>query len=141
MARHVSVRAFDPDRPLPNGLVTALMTAAQSAATSSNLQNWSVVEVTDRERKHTLQELCGSQTFIDQAPLFLVFCADTHRIKWVTKRQGYRFNADYLDLLLVACMDSALACQNATLAAESLGLGCCMVGNIRNRPQEVSDLL
>jgi len=42
---------------------------------------------------------------------------------------------------LVAAVDAALAMQNATLAAESLGLGMCYVGAIRNQPQEVIELL
>lgn len=141
MVRHTSVRHFDPERSLPDGLVEVLVAAAQSASTSSNFQSWSVIQVGDTGRKRTLAELCDRQAFIDQAPLFLVFCADTHRLRWVTRRQGYTFASDYVEMLLVAAIDSALACQNAALAAESLGLGCCMVGAIRNRPREVVELL
>lgn len=141
IVQHVSVRAFDPDRPLPDGLVQVLVAAAQSAPTSSNFQSWSVIKVTDPGRKRILAEYCDNQEFINQAPLFFVFCADAYRHKWVTRRQGYPFGSDYMELLLVAVMDSALACQNAALAAESLGLGCCMVGAIRNRAREVTELL
>jgi nitroreductase len=50
---HRSVRAFSPE-PLPDGLVETLIAAAQSAATSSNLQVWSVVAVQEPERKARL---------------------------------------------------------------------------------------
>lgn len=141
IALHASCRSFDRGRPLPDGLVPVLAAAAQSASTSSNFQSWSVVQVTDSARKATLAGYCDDQAFIDQAPLFLVFCADTYRLRWLTRRQGYAFGSDYLELLMVSVVDSALACQNAALAAESLGLGCCMVGAIRNRPQDVAELL
>ena len=41
---HRSVRAFLSD-PLPEGIVETLVAAAQSAASSSNLQPWSAVAV------------------------------------------------------------------------------------------------
>lgn len=141
IVKHTSVRAFDPARKLPEGLVETLAAAAQSASTSSNFQSWSMVVVRDEERKRKLQELCDNQRFIGEAPLFLVFCADASRHKRVTREQGYAFGSDYLELLLVSMMDSALAVQNTALAAESLGLGCCMVGAIRNRAREVAELL
>lgn len=141
IANHASVREFDASRPLPDGVLEMLIGAAQSAPTSSNFQSWSAVAITDPERKKKMQKLCADQEFIGEAPLFIAFCADAFRHKWVTKRQGYPFNSDYLELLLVAVIDSVLACQNAALAAESMGLGCCMVGAIRNHPQEVAELL
>lgn len=141
IVRHASVRSFDFGRELPDGVLEMMTAAAQSAPTSSNFQSWSVVAVRDPERKLQLQELCDNQAFIGQAPLFLVFCADSYRHRHVTARQGYRFGSDYLELLLVSVIDSALAAQNAALAAESMGLGCCMVGAIRNRAREVAELL
>jgi FMN reductase (NADPH) len=42
---------------------------------------------------------------------------------------------------LVAAVDVAIAEQNAALAAESLGLGICYIGGIRNRSEQVIELL
>jgi FMN reductase [NAD(P)H] len=141
ITRHASVRSFDSTRALPEGTVEMMMTSAQSAPTSSNFQSWSVVVIRDPERIRQMQELCDNQAFIGQAPLFLAFCADSNRHRYVTDKQGYTFGSDYLELLLVSVIDSALAAQNAALAAESMGLGCCMVGAIRNRAREVAELL
>jgi hypothetical protein len=47
---HRSIRGYRPDAP-PPGMLETLVAAAQSAATSSNLQAWSVVAVTDAERR------------------------------------------------------------------------------------------
>ena len=41
----------------------------------------------------------------------------------------------------MAAVDVALAAQNAVLAAESLGLGTCYIGGIRNQPRAIIELL
>lgn len=141
MAAHRSVRFFDTERPLPEETLTTLVAAAQHASTSSNMQIWSVVAISDPQKRKLMRSYCKNQAFVEEAPLFMVFCADTHRLRWLATRQDYRFNYGRLDFLLAAAIDSALACQNAALAAESLGLGCCMVGGVRNKPREVAELL
>ena len=48
---------------------------------------------------------------------------------------------EYVENFLVATVDVALAAQTAALAAESLGLGICYIGSIRNNPTEIIELL
>jgi nitroreductase len=116
-----------------------MIAAAQSAATSSNLQTWSVVAVTDPERKHRLATLAGDQNQIRRAPLFLVWLADLARIaQAAAARQMPHEGLDYLEMWLVGVIDAALAAQNAVVAAESLGLGTVYIGAIRNHPLEVA---
>ena len=55
--------------------------------------------------------------------------------------RGYEQVTRYVESFLLAAVDTSLAMQNAALAAESMGLGMCYIGAIRNRPQEVIDLL
>lgn len=141
MRHHRSVRFFDTARPLPDGTVEALIAAAQASSTSSNMQMWSVVVVADPAKRRTIQGYCRNQAFIGEAPLFMVFCADTCRLRHVAARQGYSVHYGRIDFLLAAAVDSAIACQSTVLAAESLGLGCCMVGGVRNRAREVARLL
>jgi nitroreductase len=57
---HHSTRAFLPE-PVPDETLTTLIAAAQSAATSSNLQPWSVVAVEDHGRKARLAALAGAR--------------------------------------------------------------------------------
>lgn len=138
--RHWSVRDYR-DAPVPAGIVETIVAAGQRAPTSSNLQTYSVVVVTDADRRARLAELCGSQRQIYQAPVFLAWCADLARLDRVCQRRGYEQVAEYLESFLVGAVDAALAMQNAALAAESLGLGMCYIGAIRNNPQEVIELL
>jgi len=72
---HRSVRGYLPT-PLPQGALELIVAAAQSAATSSNLQAWSVVAVKDKDRKSRLAALAGNQKHIEQTPLFLRILAD-----------------------------------------------------------------
>lgn len=135
---HRSVRAYLPDA-LPEGTLESLVAAAQSAATSSNLQAWSVVAVEDAARKARLSELVGGQAHVREAPLFLVWIADLSRLDRTAARLDRTAGANrYLEMFVVAAVDAALAAQNAAIAAESMGLGTVYIGAIRNRPDEVA---
>ena len=138
MLRHRSVRAY-LDRPLPGGTLELLVAAGQSAATSSNLQAWSVVAVEDAGRKQRLSVMANDQAHIRQCPLFLVWIADLSRLDRVSSGVGQQADGNrYLEMFLVAAIDAALAAQNAVVAAESLGLGTVYIGAIRNKPEEVA---
>ncbi|MBS7703787.1 NADPH-dependent oxidoreductase [Chelatococcus asaccharovorans] len=135
---HATVRNYLPD-PLPDGTLEVLVGAAQSAASSSNLQLWSVIAVEDPARRARLAALAGNQQHIAVAPLILLFVADLSRAARVATRHGRpQEGLDYLDTFLVGALDAALAAQNAVLAAESLGLGTVYIGALRNRITEVA---
>ena len=127
---------------MPAGTLETLVAAAQSASTSSNLQTWSVVAVTDPEKKAALAKLANNQKHIEQCPLFLVWLADVSR----NARLGVEENVTletipHFETYLVAAIDATLAAQNATVAAESLGLSMVYIGALRNDPIEVGRLL
>jgi FMN reductase (NADPH) len=105
------------------------------------MQCYSVVVTSDAQQRARMAELCGNQKHIAQAPLFLTWCADLSRLDRVCKRRGYTQVSDYVESFLVSAVDVALAMQNAALAAESLGLGMCYIGAIRNNPLAVVELL
>lgn len=135
---HRSVRKFTAE-PVTDEQLSALVAAAQSAATSSNLQPWSVIAIRDPQRKARLATLANNQQFINEAPLFLVWVADLGRARRLAQRSGAALDgADYLETTIIGFVDTALAAQNAVVAAESLGLGAVFVGAIRNHPEEVA---
>jgi len=76
---HRSVRDYSAS-PIGEETLRLLLAAAQSAASSSNLQLWSVVAIEDPERKRAVSELAGRQRHIVDCPLFLAWIADLHRI-------------------------------------------------------------
>jgi nitroreductase len=138
---HRSVRGYRAD-PVPEGTLETLIAAAQSAATSSNLQTWSVVAVTDPAKKAEFAKIAGNQKHIEQCPLFLVWLADLSRNERLGAEEGVDLaSLPYLETFLVAAVDAALAAQNATVAAESVGLSTVYIGALRNDPIKVGQLL
>ncbi len=138
---HRSVRAFLSDA-LPEGTLETLITAASSAASSSNMQLWSVLSVDDPAIRASMAAYAGNQRHIEVAPLFLVWLADLSRAQRIGEAEGREMAAlPYTETLITAVIDSALAAQNAVVAAESLGLGTVYIGALRNRPEEVAAAL
>ena len=78
MLDHRSVRGYKPD-PVPAGTLETMIAAAQSAATSSNMQWTSVIAVSDPAKKKVLAEIAGNQKHIEQCPLYLCWVADMTR--------------------------------------------------------------
>ena len=137
--RHGSVRSYKVD-PVPESIIKQIIAAGQKASTSSNLQTYSVIVTSDLEKKLKIQEICAGQKHISQAPVFLLWCADFSRLQRVCKHQGYKIEAGYIENFLMASVDASIAMQNAALAAESLGLGFCFIGALRNDPDTVIEL-
>ena len=148
LLQHRSVRKFLPDA-LPDGAIETMVAAAQSASNSSNLNQWSVVAITDAALKAQFAQVSreGSKfgmgnPFIEEAPVLLLWVADMHRNNEMVKcENGGNQVLRYTDATLMASIDTALAAQNAAVAAESLGLGIVFLGAMRNNAQEIADLL
>ena len=136
MRSHRSIRKFKPD-PIPDEMVEEIIGAAQWASSSHFGQIYSVITVKDQETKHELWRLCSEQKWIEECPLFLVFCADMNRAEEICKQYDQRVNLDYLETFLTAVLDVGLLMQNVALAAESIGLGIVMIGGLRNYPREI----
>ncbi|WHA43474.1 NADPH-dependent oxidoreductase [Agrobacterium larrymoorei] len=138
LLNHRTARAY-LQKPLPKGTLELLVAAAQSAPTSSNLQAWSVVAVQDTDRKARLAGYTGGNAHILAAPLFLVWLIDLKRLRTVAQQHGNEGEGlDYLESFLIGAIDAALAAQNAVAAIDSLGLGSCYVGGVRNQPHDVA---
>ncbi|MGG1660691.1 oxygen-insensitive NADPH nitroreductase [Brevibacillus sp. NRS-1366] len=138
---HRSIRKFK-ETPLSDTQLEAIITSAKSASTSSNVQAYSVIGVTDSGLKQQLAVLTGNQAYVAQCPLFLVWCADLHRSKMACEqRESTTAYIPTMENFIVSTVDVALAAQNAALAAESMGLGIVYIGGIRNNPGDVAALL
>jgi len=134
---HRSTRKCLPENVSEDHL-RAIVAAASSAPSSSNLQLWSVIAVTDRDRLGRIADLAGDQGAVRNAPLLLVWVADLARAARIaTQRARTLVNAGYVESALLGVVDAALAAQNAVVAAESLGLGTVYIGALRNHPTEL----
>lgn len=137
---HRSIRKYT-DEPVSDEMVSEVISAGLSAATSSNLQGTTVIRVRNPETRAAIAEVAGGQTWVETAGAFFVWCADLHRSAVACDMGGGVLSAGMTEHFMIATVDCALAAQNAVVAAESLGLGICYIGGIRNDPQAVADLL
>ncbi len=140
MLSHRSIRKFT-EEPMSEETVRTLVACAQAAATSSNVQAVSIIQVQDPERRQALAGYAGGQPYVASAATFFVFCADLSRPARACESRGGEFTPGMTEHFMIATIDVALAAQNMVLAAESLGLGICYIGGLRNNPREVADLL
>ena len=137
---HRSIRKFT-SQPISEELFEQLVQAGQAAATSSFLQGCTIIRIRKPESRKLLAELAGNQPYVESAAEFLVFCADLKRAGNYCREYGKPFEGDYTEHFIIATVDVALMAQSLVTAAESVGLGICYIGGIRNNPREVSDLL
>ena len=93
------------------------------------------------QKKNRLSISCDHQPFIEKAQLVLVYCADC--LKWYkafAKAGCEPRKPEEGDLFLAMC-DVLIAAQNAVVAAESLGIGSCYIGDIMENCEEQRDIL
>jgi FMN reductase (NADPH) len=139
---HRSLRHFE-DKPLTDEQIKTIVSCAQSAATSSFIQAYSIIGVKDKEKKKKLAKLAGNQEYVEKNGHFFIFCADLYRHTIIGKKEQKDVSPslESTEKFMVALIDASLAAQNAAIAAESLGLGICYIGGIRNNLEEVKKLL
>ncbi|MBM7572193.1 oxygen-insensitive NADPH nitroreductase [Aquibacillus albus] len=138
---HRSIRKFTK-QPLSDEQINTIIEAAHSASTSSYMMAYSIIGVTDLEKKSQLAEITN-QPYVKENGHLLLFCADLRRNTLSADNQAYeqmKTNLENTEHLLVATIDAALAAQNAAIAAESMGLGICYIGSIRNNIHKVDEL-
>jgi len=128
-------------KPLDQETINTIITSGQAAATSSNVQATTVIHVTDPQTREKLATAAGGQKYVETAGAFFVFCADLKRSAQACVLQEGEFSQGMTEHFIIATVDVALFAQNCTVAAESLGMGICYIGGLRNNPADVSDLL
>jgi nitroreductase len=137
---HRTIRAFS-DQAVPDEVVDTLLKVANRTATSSHMQQSSIIRVTDAEVRRRIARICTYES-VNQAPEFFVFVADCYRNSRIAREQGFDGEGiRNIYLFFQAFTDACLAAQNVTTALESLGLGAVYFGSILNDPKELIDIL
>ena len=137
---HRSIRKFT-DKAIDPDVLNNIFLAGQAAATSSFLQGSTIIRVQNKSTRESLARLAGNQPYVESAAEFMIFCADLKRAGNYCKEYGKPFEGDYTEHFIIATVDVALMAQSLVTAAESVGLGICYIGGIRNNPVDVSKLL
>ncbi len=124
-----SVRAFE-NKEIPLEQKRQILSAALQAPSAGNMTLYTVLDITDQKLKDTLSVTCDNQPFIAKAPLVLVFCADYNRWYQLFLRHCEHVRKPSYGDLQLASVDAVIAAQNCVVAAESMGIGSCYIGDI-----------
>ena len=135
-----TVRAYTDAVP-PDALLELLCAAALSASAKSDFQQASILRVLDAGKRARIGELFPAMPWIGTAPAFFVFLGDARRLERIGKLRGKPVANGTLEGFFNAAVDAALALQTFILSAEVAGLGCCPISVIRNRIDQIAEIL
>jgi len=116
-SRH-SVRAFQ-SRDVEDEKLRTILNTANAAPSAGNLQAYEIVVVRDPQRKAALARAAYGQEFVAQAPVDLVFCANSMQSASKYGRRGAE---------LYSVQDATISAAYSQLASVALGLGSVWVG-------------
>lgn len=135
-----SVRMFK-DEPITGEEKRIILEAALQAPSAGNMALYSMIDIVDQELKEKLAVLCDHQPFIAKAPMVIVFLADYQ--KWFDIFNEYTEGVEKLEEsdFFLATEDCMIAAQNSVVAAQSLGIGSCYIGDILENYEIVQELL
>ena len=116
--RH-SIRKYQPDMPIEPTKLHAILEMACAAPSAGDLQSYRIIVVRDLADRQALVQAAHQQTFIAEAPICLVFCADPARSETAFGERGAK---------LYAVQDATIAAAYAQLAIVAAGMGSTWVG-------------
>ncbi len=135
-----SHRDFKTDM-VSQDLLDTLLATAFSAPSKSDLQQACVIHIQNKTKQQRIANASSKTQWVADAPVFLVWCGDSRRIRKIADWRGHPFANDHLDAFMNAAVDAGICMQTFIIAAESFGLGCCPVSEIRDHIQFLSDEL
>ncbi len=144
-----SIRSYS-DKHIDAESKNAILEAALRAPTAGNMMLYSIIDIQDPSIKATLSKTCDNQPFIAKAPLLLLFLADYQHwydyfiqsdVETLCRQRQRDIRKPKEGDLLLACCDALIAAQTAAIAAESLGIGSCYIGDILENYETHRDLL
>ncbi len=107
-----------------------ILESAMQAPSAGNQQMYTIIDVQNKVLQETLSKTCDNQPFINQAKMVFIFCADFQKWYDVFNENDCHPRKPGVGDLLLATSDACIAAQNAVVAAESLGIGSCYIGDI-----------
>ena len=135
-----STRQFE-NKEITNDIKSAILEAAFQAPTAGNQMLYAIIDVTDQSLKNQLAKTCDNQPFIAEAPLVLIFLADTRRWYDAYVEAELEVRNPGMGDLFLAIQDAVIAAQNVVMAAESFGIGSCYIGDILENVEVHRELL
>jgi FMN reductase [NAD(P)H] len=140
MLEHSSHRKWTGQSVDP-ALLRLLFACALSAPSKSDLQQADIIHVAERSKIKAIADGIPDMSWINNAPVFLVFCGNNRRIRQIGEWRGKPFVNEHLDHFMNAAVDAGIVLAHFIRAAEAAGLGTVPISAVRNHPRETSDIL
>lgn len=134
----MSLRKFSKESVSPEK-IDMIINSALRAPTAGNLMLYSIIKVQDKGTLEKLSHTCDEQAFIKTASFALIFVIDYQRLYDYFSYNNYfsyckeqNIKPEFPDLsdLLLGAEDAICAAENSVIAAESLNVGSCYIGDI-----------
>jgi nitroreductase len=113
-----SIRSFEA-KPVEDEKVEKILQAGIDAPSAGNLQAHDFYVFKKKENREKLSEIAHGQSFVVEAPVVVVVCANENRS---SARYGERGETLY------SVQDATIAATHMILVIHDLGLGTCWVG-------------
>lgn len=141
---HTSIRKFNETK-ITDEQVQHIIESAMQGATAGNMMAYSIIKIRSKDTLSKLAKSCDDQPFIANADLALLFVADNY--KWHKFYEQRNISETFLDYkgpcisdFILGVEDGMIAAQNAVIAAESLGIGTCYIGDIMENYEHHKEL-
>jgi nitroreductase len=122
MLRRKSIRQYTAEMPTDE-VIETIARAAQQAPFAGQFGSL----LFSRDREHNPFH----------APLSFIVCVDSHKFETIMARRNWRIATNDISLLLFGLQDAVLMAENLVLAAESVGMGSCFIGNTPYRADKI----
>ena len=137
---HRTIREFTQEK-ISEQTLNQLLEVANSTASSTHLQSYSMIRIVESELKQAISEI-AKQEYLARVPELIIFIVDQYRNHQIGKEQGVDLEATSdMNTFTQGFTDACLAAQNLVIAAESLGLGTVYFGSILNDVPKLIQLL
>lgn len=137
---HRTVRKFK-DIKIEDETLKKLFEVYNSSASSTGMQQASIIRVTDPSIKHEIMKV-STQKYLENVPELLIFIVDLYRNYRISIEKGYESDAySHMDKFFQGFTDSVIGAQNMVVAIESLDMGAVYFGSILNNYDRIIELL
>ncbi len=141
LLHHTSIREFK-QQPIPPAHLDTLIDVAKHTASSTGMQTYSLIRITNPKVKSILAEEICLQPYIARIPEIFIFIVDAYRNSQIAREKGVELPSEAdADRFFQGWTDAALAAQNMVGAAELAGYGTLYMGSILNNAPRLIELL
>lgn len=140
LKNHTSIRKFN-EQSITQDEEAAILSCAMQGATAGNMMLYHIIVIRDKKLLGALADTCDHQSFIATAQIGLLFLVDNH--KWAkffeargVEDHGQKYSGPELPEMILGMQDAMIAAQNAVIAAESMAIGTCYIGDIMENAEQ-----